>query len=69
MSGPTSAPTATAPRPAVVNDIRKDFAVGEQDSFEVILDTFGDRRNGYMFITNVEGARVPISRWRTRATK
>ncbi|MFN7978574.1 MAG: DUF5916 domain-containing protein [Vicinamibacterales bacterium] len=43
---------------AVLNDIRKDFAAGEQDTFEVIVDTFGDRRNGFMFMTNVDGARA-----------
>ncbi len=42
---------------AVVNDIRKDFTEEEQDDFEVLLDTFGDRRNGYVFSTNIEGAR------------
>ncbi len=41
----------------VVNDIRKDFKEDDQDDFEVLLDTFGDRRNGYVFSTNVEGAR------------
>jgi hypothetical protein len=41
----------------IVNDIRKDFALGEQDSFEILLDTFGDRRNGFVFITNPEGAK------------
>ncbi len=40
----------------VVNDIRKDFKSGDQDSFEVIIDTFGDRRDGFMFLTNPEGA-------------
>ena len=45
------------PSGIVVNDIRKDFEPGEQDSFEVIIDTFGDRRNGYLFITNAEGAK------------
>ena len=44
-------------RAAVVNDIRKDFRSGDQDSFEVLLDTFGDRRNGYIFMTNPDGAR------------
>ncbi len=44
-------------RALVVNDIRKDFKEDEQDDFEVLLDTFGDRRNGYVFSTNVEGAR------------
>jgi hypothetical protein len=47
----------TDPAALIVNDIRKDFAQGEQDSFEVLLDTFADRRNGFVFITNPEGAR------------
>jgi hypothetical protein len=41
----------------IVNDLRKDFAEDQQDDFEVILDTFHDRTNGYVFITNAEGAR------------
>ena len=40
-----------------VNDIRKDFAENTQDIFQVILDTFRDRRNGYVFMTNAEGAK------------
>jgi Domain of unknown function (DUF5916)/Carbohydrate family 9 binding domain-like len=40
-----------------VNDIRKDFSESSQDGFQVILDTFRDRRNGYVFLTNPEGAR------------
>jgi hypothetical protein len=40
-----------------VNDIRKDFDEANQDIFQVILDTFRDRRNGYVFQTNPEGAR------------
>ncbi len=46
------------PQKLVVNDIRKDFKEEDQDDFEVILDTFHDRRNGYVFLTNVEGARA-----------
>ncbi|OYW01950.1 MAG: hypothetical protein B7X11_03845, partial [Acidobacteria bacterium 37-65-4] len=30
--------------------------IGDEDSFEVILDTFGDRRNGFEFATNPAGA-------------
>lgn len=41
----------------VVNDIRKDFTAGEQDSFEVILDTFADRRNGFVFVVNPVGGK------------
>jgi hypothetical protein len=42
----------------VVTDIKKDFTETEQDAFSVILDTFHDRRNGYLFSTNPEGARA-----------
>ena len=46
------------PNRIVVNEIRKDFKEEDQDDFEVILDTFHDRHNGYVFITNVEGAKL-----------
>ena len=42
----------------VLNDIKKDFREEQQDDFEVLIDTFRDRRNGYVFITNVAGARA-----------
>jgi hypothetical protein len=45
------------PRSVVITDIRKDFQRDTQDGFEVIFDTFGDRRNGYVFATNPAGAR------------
>ncbi|MGD8359941.1 MAG: DUF5916 domain-containing protein [Gemmatimonadota bacterium] len=45
------------PTGPVVNDIRKDFDDQTQDVFSVILDTFADHRNGYVFMTNPEGAR------------
>jgi hypothetical protein len=46
------------PSTLIINDIRKDFAAGEQDSFEVILDTFADRRNGFVFVVNPAGAKA-----------
>jgi hypothetical protein len=45
------------PEALIVNDIRKDFREEDQDDFEVLLDTFGDRRNAYVFSTNVAGAK------------
>lgn len=45
------------PSRLVVNEIRKDFREDDQDDFEVIIDTFRDRQGGYVFITNVEGAK------------
>ena len=44
------------PNGVVIKDIRRDFRRDNQDTFEVILDTFGDRRNGYIFATNAAGA-------------
>jgi RluA family pseudouridine synthase len=48
----------TSPGRIVVNEIRKDFAGRDQDTFEVLLDTFADRRNGFVFSTNSEGAKA-----------
>jgi hypothetical protein len=39
------------PSGIVVNEIRKDFAGRDQDTFEVLADTFADRRNGFVFST------------------
>lgn len=46
------------PARIVVSDLRKDFNEQDQDDFEVMLDTYADRRNGYVFITNAKGARA-----------
>lgn len=46
------------PDKLIINDLKKDFSEDQQDDFEVILDTFRDRTNGYVFITNVEGAKA-----------
>ncbi len=45
------------PSGIVVNEIRKDFVGRDQDVFEVLLDTFADRRNGFVFATNAAGAK------------
>ena len=41
----------------VISDLKKDFSAGDGDSFELILDTFHDRRNGYQFAINPAGAK------------
>lgn len=38
------------------NEMRRD-QLGQQDNFGVVLDTYYDRRNGYLFYTTVLGAR------------
>ena len=45
------------PEAAIANELRKDFSVIESDLFGVVIDTFHDERNGYMFEVNPKGAR------------
>jgi hypothetical protein len=40
----------------IINDLKRDFAAPETDSFGLILDTFKDRRNAYGFLANPGGA-------------
>jgi hypothetical protein len=35
----------------------RDFSFGADDNVEIVLDTFDDDRNGYLFVTNPNGAR------------
>ena len=46
-----------APDRIIVNDLSRDFSTRAGDIFGVVLDTFHDRRNGYMFETNPAGAK------------
>ncbi|MBK5256869.1 MAG: carbohydrate binding family 9 domain-containing protein [Vicinamibacteria bacterium] len=46
------------PKKLIVSALRKDFKEDEQDTFGLALDTFKDRRNGYIFYTNPEGAKA-----------
>lgn len=41
----------------VINELDKDFTTSSADTIEVILDTFHDERNGYLFSTNAAGAK------------
>ena len=45
------------PEALIVADLKKDFNAAAGDSFSVIIDTFGDQRNGFEFATNPAGAR------------
>jgi len=47
----------SAPGGIIVSDLKKDFDPGTSDAFQVVLDTFHDERNGYMFATNAMGAK------------
>jgi len=41
----------------LTSELTKDFNRDSGDDFEIILDTFHDERNGYMFATNAHGAK------------
>jgi hypothetical protein len=45
------------PAGIIVNELRKDFDTGSADTFALVLDTFHDRRNAYMFTINAAGAK------------
>ena len=43
-------------RGLIAREMRRDFSPRDGDIFQVILDTFGDRRNAVVFATNPQGA-------------
>src|SRR5258706_15816039 len=45
------------PQNILTSELTKDFNRESGDDFEIILDTFHDERNGYMFSTNAHGAK------------
>src|SRR2546426_10501813 len=45
------------PGAILTNELTKDFNRQSGDEIEIVLDTFNDERNGYMFATNAFGAK------------
>lgn len=41
----------------VANEMRRDHSLADNDYFEILIDTFHDKRNAYYFATNALGAR------------
>jgi hypothetical protein len=41
----------------IANEMSRDFESFAEDNFMVILDTYHDQRNGFLFVTNPNGAR------------
>lgn len=42
----------------VATEMRRDYDLNENDYFEIIIDTYHDKRNAYYFATNSLGARL-----------
>ncbi|MBI3933956.1 MAG: carbohydrate binding family 9 domain-containing protein, partial [Acidobacteria bacterium] len=47
----------STPSRVITSDLKKDFSRDSGDSFQIILDTFHDGRNGYQFAINPAGAK------------
>jgi hypothetical protein len=48
------------PAGIIANSLRTDFPPSEEDTFEVLLDTFADSRGGVLFVTNPNGAKRDV---------
>ena len=42
----------------IANQMKRDFDYGTDDDFMLIIDTYGDNRTAYLFVTNPNGART-----------
>jgi hypothetical protein len=45
------------PARLIISDLKKDFETDSGDGVSIVLDTFHDERNGYVFATNPAGAK------------
>lgn len=45
------------PSKITATELERDFSANKDDNFQLILDTYNDDRNGFLFITNPNGAR------------
>ncbi len=48
------------PSKLIANQMNRDFRWSGDDNFEMVISTFNDNRNGYLFVTNPNGARADV---------
>ena len=48
------------PDKLVAREMKRDFEFDLEDNFEVIIDTYNDDRNGFLFVVNPNGARADV---------
>ncbi len=48
------------PREIIARELKRDFNYDLDDNFKVVIDTYNDKRNGFMFITNPNAARADL---------
>jgi hypothetical protein len=51
---------SAGPSGIVVNDISKDFDTRNSDGFQIVIDTYNDNRNGFLFATNPAAGRFDM---------
>ena len=47
----------SSPNKLIARELRRDFDYSLDDNFMVIIDTYHDKRNGFLFVTNPNAAR------------
>jgi len=45
------------PDKIIAKEMKRDFSHGLDDNFRIVIDTYNDKRNGFMFVVNPNGAR------------
>lgn len=48
------------PDKIIAKELKRDFDHSLDDNFEIIIDTYNDKRNGFLFVTNPNGAREDV---------
>jgi hypothetical protein len=51
---------SAGPAGLIVNDIRKDFYTLSSDGFQIVIDTYNDNRNAFLFATNPAAGRYDM---------
>lgn len=50
----------STPEKIIAKELKRDFDYSLDDNFIIILDTYKDKRNGFMFVTNPNAARTDL---------
>ncbi len=48
------------PDKIIASQMQRDFNYGTDDNFQIMIDPYNDKRNGYLFVTNPNAARADI---------
>lgn len=48
------------PESLIANRLKRDFEFYTEENVNIVIDTYGDKRNGYVFVVNPNGARADV---------